>query len=48
VRADVAKDTVDGFVNLSLLTLATQFDAARTADPLLTRWPLSGQWQKNA
>ena len=26
---------------LSLVTLATQFDAARTADPLLTRWPLS-------
>ncbi len=26
---------------LSLVTLASQFDAARTADPLLTRWPLS-------
>jgi len=26
---------------LSLVTLASQFDAARAADPLLTRWPLS-------
>ena len=26
---------------LNLVTLATQFDAARTADPLLTRWPLT-------
>jgi Ca2+-binding RTX toxin-like protein len=26
---------------LNLVSLATQFDAARTADPLLTRWPLT-------
>jgi Ca2+-binding RTX toxin-like protein len=26
---------------LNLVTVAAQFDAARTADPLLTRWPLS-------